>query len=302
VDLASDPARERSLRFAWVLLAAGMLVASSSAILVRYAVDAEPLALSFWRCAAASLLLLPFSLRDLRAVRRREVIVCAIAGLFLAIHFATWIASIGLTTVAAAVLLVSLTPVFVALTAWLLFKDRLPTRGWIGIVVALAGSGVVLAGADASGGEVTIVGNVLALIGGATAGWYLMAGADARRRLGIVGYSVITYGIAALLLLVPIAIDRTPLTGFGRTTWLAIAGMIAGPQLLGHTVINFTLRALDTTSVSVALLAEPVIATFLAWVLFTEVPSLLVYPGGLAILGGIFTVTMVRRPQEIPPE
>jgi drug/metabolite transporter (DMT)-like permease len=302
VDVVSDPARTRAHWIPWTLLAVGMFVASSSAILVRYAEGAEPLAMSFWRCASGSLLLLPFSLRDLRGVRRREVIVCAISGFFLAIHFATWIASIGLTTVAAAVLLVSLTPVFVALTAWLLFKDRLPTVGWIGIVVALLGSGIVLAGADASGGEVTILGNMLALIGGVTAGWYLMAGADARRRLGILGYSVITYGIAGLLLLVPIAIDGTRLVGFPRDTWLAIAGMIFGPQLLGHTVINFTLRALDTTSVSVALLVEPIIATFLALVLFDEIPSLLVYPGGLAILVGIFVVTMVRRPQEIPPE
>jgi drug/metabolite transporter (DMT)-like permease len=302
VDLASDPVRARAQWVPWTLLAAGMLVASSSAILVRYAADAEPLAMSFWRCAAGSLLLLPFSLRDLRGVRRREVIVCAISGLFLAIHFATWIASIGLTTIAAAVLLVSLTPVFVALTAWLFFKDRLPVAGWSGIVLALLGSGIVLAGADASGGDVTLLGNVLALIGGATAAWYLMAGADARRRLGILGYSVITYGMAALLLLVPITIDRTPLVGFSRDTWLAIGGMIVGPQLLGHTVINYTLRAIDTTTVSVAVLVEPVIATLLALVLFSEVPSLLVYPGGLAILAGIFVVTMVRRPQEIPPE
>ncbi len=302
MDLASDPVRARAQWVPWTLLAAGMLVASSSAILVRYAADAEPLAMSFWRCAAGSLLLLPFSLRDLRGVRRREVIVCAISGLFLAIHFATWIASIGLTTIAAAVLLVSLTPVFVALTAWLFFKDRLPVAGWSGIVLALLGSGIVLAGADASGGDVTLLGNVLALIGGATAAWYLMAGADARRRLGILGYSVITYGMAALLLLVPITIDRTPLVGFSRDTWLAIGGMIVGPQLLGHTVINYTLRAIDTTTVSVAVLVEPVIATLLALVLFSEVPSLLVYPGGLAILAGIFVVTMVRRPQEIPPE
>jgi drug/metabolite transporter (DMT)-like permease len=285
-----------------MLLAVGMLVASSSAILVRYAEGAEPLAMSFWRCAAGSFLLLPFSLRDLRGVGPRELIVCGLSGLFLATHFATWIASIGLTTVAAAVLLVSLAPVFVALTAWLFFKDRLPRLGWGGIVVALIGSGIVLAGADASGGRVTMLGNVLALIGGATAGWYLMAGAEARRRLGILGYSVITYGIAALLLLVPIAVDRTPLVGFPRATWLAIGGMIAGPQLLGHTVINSTLRDLDTTSVSIALLVEPVIATFLALVLFDEIPSLLVYPGGLAVLAGIFIVTMVRRPQEIPPE
>jgi drug/metabolite transporter (DMT)-like permease len=302
VDLASDQPRKRATWIPWALLALGLLVAGSSAILVRYADGAEPLAMSFWRCTAGSLLLLPFSLKDLRNVRRREVIICAISGVFLAFHFATWLASIGMTTIAAAVLLVSLSPVFVALTAWLFFKDRLPAAGWIGIVLALVGSALVLAGSGGSGGEVDVLGNVLALIGGATAGWYLMAGAEARRRLGILGYSVITYGIAAVLLLIPIAIQGTPLVGFPRDTWLAIAGMIVGPQLLGHTVINYILNDIDTTTVSVALLSESVIATFLAFLLFDEVPSLFVYLGGVVILAGIFLVSRVRRPEEVPPE
>ena len=302
MEVAGERGRTGASWVPWFLLAAGMLVASSSAILVRYATGAEPLAMSFWRCAAGSLLLLPFSLKDLRSASRRVMIVCAVSGSFLALHFATWIASIRLTTVAAAVLLVSLAPVFVALTAWLLFKDRLPAAGWVGIALAIVGSAVVLMGAATSGGEVTLLGNVLALIGGATAGWHLMAGAEARRELGISGYAVLTYGCAAVLLLIAALVADADLTGYPAQTWWAIAGMIVGPQLIGHTLINYVLNDIDTTTVSVALLAEPVIATFLAFVLFDEVPSLLVYVGGAVVLGGIFVVSMVNRPQEVLPE
>lgn len=276
----------------WALLALGTVAASVSAILIRYADDAPALAISFWRCAAGAAILAPFARHRMRGLPRREVVHACIAGAFLAVHFATWITSIELTSIAASVLLVSTGPVFIAVVAPFLLAERLPRAGWFGIGIALAGTALV-AGRDLEGSS--LEGNVLALIGGATSGYYILFGRLARRRIGILEYAVIAYGVAAVLLLALTVPRGVSLGGFDPATWLSIAALIAGPQLLGHTVINLVLTDIDATTVSMAIMAEPIIATALAFLLFSEVPSWLIYPGGAAILAGIYIVSTARR-------
>ncbi|MGH2731104.1 MAG: DMT family transporter [Actinomycetota bacterium] len=275
-----------------VWLTLGVVAASLSAILIRYADDAEPLAISFWRCAAGAALLAPFAAPKLRAVERRSLVLPAVAGAWLAVHFGTWITSLELTTVASSVLLVSTTPIFVALAAWALFNERLPSLGWFGIALALAGTAMI-GGGDLE--DSSLSGDLLALAGGAAAGGYVLSGQIARRHLGILEYAVVTYSLAAVMLGLACLIGDVPLWGYGGKTWWAIAGIVAGPQLLGHTLINFVLRDIDATTVSVAIMAEPVIATALAYWLFEETPTWWAYPGGAAILAGIYAVARVAR-------
>lgn len=274
------------------LLALGVAAASFSPILIRYANGADALAISFWRCAAGALILLPFAWRRLGEMPRAELSLPVIAGLFLAVHFATWIASLEFTSVAASVVLVSTTPIFVALTMSFLFKDRLRPAVWGGILLGLAGTALV-GGADFGGSS--LKGDALALAGGVAAAGYVLAGERSRRTLGILEYAVVTYAVSAVVLAVACWAAGAPLTGYPASTWWAIAGLVAGPQLLGHTVINFVLADIDAATVSTAMLAEPVVATALAYVFFAEVPAALVYPGGVAILLGIYQVTRASR-------
>lgn len=293
------PATSRPLWLSYVILGGGISAASTSAILVRYATDAPALAISFWRCLAGAAVLAPFAGRGIGRMERTGYRLPAIAGAFLAVHFASWISSLSLTTVASSVLLVSTTPIFVAVAARLFFRERLKSLGWMGIALAMAGTALVSGGGGLGGSS--IMGDALALVGGATAGGYVMAGARARQDLGILEYAVVTYAAAAVLLLPVCVVAGVDLWGYGSETWWAIAGLIAGPQLLGHTVINLVLSEIDATTVSVMIMVEPVITIALAFVLLDEVPSLLVYPGGLAILAGIYLVS-TQRPVEPVPE
>lgn len=295
--VSSETSQVRPAWTAWVLLSVGVLAASVSAILIRFADGANPLAISFWRCALGTLALLPFARWTKRGTTAATVRISAIAGFFLALHFATWITSVGLTSVASSVLLVSTTPVFTALIAWLAFKERLRFAGWAGIGLTLVGVGLI-GGGDFGGSSG--VGNLLALIGGATVGGYLIFGAIARRTLGIVEYAVLAYATAALALVVVCLVAGVDLWGYDAQTWWAIAGLVVGPQLLGHTVINSVLTKIDATTVAVTIMAEPIVATALAFVLFSEEPSLLIYPGGLLILIGIYLVTTVRKVPVVP--
>ncbi|MGH2736815.1 MAG: DMT family transporter [Actinomycetota bacterium] len=284
---------------AWSLLALGIAAVSVSAILIRYADAAGPLAISFWRCALGALVLAPFARWNRRGLTRSNLTLSVIAGVFLAVHFATWISSVNLTTIAVSVLLVSTTPIWTALTMWLVFRERLPLPGWVGIALTLAGAALI-GGGDFEGASAS--GNILALIGGATVGGYLLLGAHVRRDLGIVEYAVIAYAASAVLLLPVCVVAGEKLWGYDAQTWWAIAGLVAGPQLLGHTVINTILGSIDTTTIAVTIMAEPIVATALAYLLFDEVPSVLIYPGGLLVLLGIYLVTTVRRVPTVPLE
>jgi drug/metabolite transporter (DMT)-like permease len=289
----------RISRRAWLLLAFGVVVASFSAILVRYADDAEPLAISFWRCAAGAVLILPFAIRGLRRLDRRSFFVSVVSGGFLAFHFATWLTSLELTTVASSVLLVSTTPVFVALAARPVFGERLTRSGWLGIGLALAGTALV-SGTDL--GESSVGGDLLAVCGAIGAAGYVMAGREARLKIGVLEYAVVTYAVAAALVLPVCMIAETPMSGFDAQTWWALAAIIVGPQLFGHTVINQVLSDIDATTVSMTIMAEPIIATAAAWILFSEVPSWPIYPGGVAILIGIYLVSTAQKLPAVIPE
>ncbi len=274
------------------MLAVGVVSASVSAILIRYAPDADPLAMSFWRCAAATVLLLPFALPGLRRMSSRDLLAPIVAGVFLSAHFVSWITSVTMTTVAASVLLVSTTPVFVAAAARLLWKERLSGKAWAGVLLTTAGAAIVggggLADSDATG-------NILAVVGAATAGGYFMAGAKARQKLGILEFAVVAYTAAAIPLLILCLIKGVPLGGYDSTTTWSMVAMVIGPQLMGHTLINKVLSQIDPTTVSVTIMAEPVIASVLAGILFSEVPGISIYPGGAAILLGIYLVSVARR-------
>lgn len=279
-------------------LAGGVIAAALAPILIRYAEDADPLAISFWRCAAGALVLLPFARGGLRRASPSAVRLSAAAGFFLALHFGTWITSLELTTVASSTLLVSTTPVFVALVAPVVVGERLTQAGWLGIALTLVGTALI-AGLDFAGAS--LGGNSLALTGGAAAAGYVLAGRIARRELAIVPYAVLTYGAAAVLLAIACAAGGVELLAYDATTWWAIAGLIAGPQLLGHTVINFVLSSIDATTVSVSFMSEPIIATVLAAILFSEIPTPMFYAGGLAILVGIYIVSTNQKVVEPAP-
>ena len=281
------------------LLAVAVLAVSTSGPLIRYAA-APALAVAMWR----NLLALPaLAVPALRAPRptARELRLISGSGALLAAHFAAWIPSLSYTSVASSVALVATQPVWAALIArWR--GEHVHREVWIGIGIALAGV-VVLSGVDLSISARALFGDLLALVGGALAAAYVSVGAEVRRTVDTAVYTTGCYGVAAALLLVGCLAAGRPITGYDGGTWLAIAGLVVGPQLLGHTLVNVVLRSITPTAVSVAILFEVVGATFLAALWFDETPPVAAIPAGLLILAGIIVVIRAgrRRPVEGAP-
>ena len=284
----------RSSVFLWMTV--GVLAISTSPILIRVA--AMPaLAMAFWRCLVGAMVLAPFaSRRTGTALDRADLGRLAAAGVFLAVHFALWNASLGLTTVAAATTLVSSAPLFVGLGS-IALGEAPSTRAWAGIGLATAGAVVIGVGdATGLGGDTrALLGDVLAFAGALAMAAYLLLGRVARQRLPVSTYAASVYAVAAAALLPACLLTGSSLGGYQAASWLALAGVVVGPQLLGHTVFNGLLASVSASVVAVVMLLEPVIATALAWWLFSELPGPSFWAGAPMVLAGVWLATTGSR-------
>ena len=277
----------------------GVLAVGAAAIFIRLA-DAPALGIAFWRCALGLLALLPLAALRREAVPGgRDLWVGVIAGIALGAHFGTWIASLDYTSVAASVVLVSTTPVFVAVAAYMLFGERTSVVSFVGIVLAIAGTAVIAEGGPGSG-SAAFFGNVLALLGAVAMGVYVLIGRSLRTGgVGALPYSILGYSAAALALLPVALLSGVQLWGYSATTWFWLFVITLGPQLLGHTVLNWALEYVRASIVSGAILAEPVIAALLAWLVLSEKPGLATLLGGLVVLAGLYL--LLRGDASSPP-
>jgi drug/metabolite transporter (DMT)-like permease len=276
-----------------LLIAVAVAAVSTSAPLIREA-QAPALAIAFWRNALAVAVLWPVC-----AVRRRDEIAglerapagsALLAGLLLAAHFATWVPSLSFTTVASSVALVATQPVWAALLA----RARgqwVPKQAWLGIGIAVGGA-VLLTGVDVALSRRALVGDLLALAGGALAAAYVTVGGHVRQTMSTTLYTAICYATAAAGLGLMCLGGGQALGGFDGRTWLCLLALTAGPQFLGHSVVNRVLRTTSATVVSVAILFEIAGATFLAWVAFGESPPAGAYPAAVLIAVGIVLVVL----------
>jgi drug/metabolite transporter (DMT)-like permease len=282
-------------------LAVGIAAISSGSLFVRFAqADAPSLAVAAYRLFLAALLLLPWAWfrhrGDLRRLKASDWGWLLASGIFLAVHFATWITSLEYTSVASSVALVSTSPLWVALFAWLAWREPLTKRLAAGLALALGGSVVIsLAEARAAISASPLLGNGLALSGAMAVSGYWLIGRRLRRRLPLLPYVTVVYGAAALSLLAAAMFLHQPLTGFRPATWGWFLLLALVPQHLGHSSFNWALGKLPASYVAVATLGEPVGAALLAYFFLGETPTWLKLGAGALILAGIF-LAVSRRP------
>ncbi|MFB6154124.1 MAG: DMT family transporter [Halodesulfurarchaeum sp.] len=280
-------------------IAVAIVAVSTSAILIRLS-HAPSIVKAFYRVLFMTAFVAPFGYeyRDsFGRISRRDLGFALLAGIGLALHFAVWFESLEWTSVAASVTLVQTQPIFVVLGAWLLLDERLNARMVGGIVIALAGSGLMsAAGLLGEGvvGAAPFYGNALALMGAVMAGGYVLAGRTIRQRLPLVPYVLLVYSAATAVLGALVLVQGHPFLSYPPREWALFLAMALGPGILGHTVINWALKYVESTVVSVSLLGEPLGSALLALVIFMEVPGPTTIVGGAIVLTGIFITSSAR--------
>jgi drug/metabolite transporter (DMT)-like permease len=284
--------------FVSAVLFLSVLGVSLSGPLVRLS-SAHPIAIAVWRLAfSLALIAIPLAIsgswRQWRTLDARSFGFASIAGLLLAIHFWSWNTSVGLTTIAASVVLVNIQPLIVAALSAIWLREPPTRQQWAGIGIAMAGAiVVVLPDLLSTGGLASnrraVLGDALALIGAVTAASYYVIGRHLRQTLDLWAYVALVYGAClASLLLMALAL-RVPLGSYPAREYGIFALLALGPMMLGHTGMNWALRHARAYQVNIVLLGEPIGATLLAAMLpgIRERPTLLTLFGGAIVLAGI---------------
>ncbi|MFC1974833.1 DMT family transporter [Chloroflexota bacterium] len=302
----------------YLVLLFGVSVAATSSILVRLAQNsgAPSLVVTSWRLIFASIILTPIAWRqrgnELRRLQRKDVLWGAAAGLFLAIHLATWIYSLEFTSVASSAALVSTNPLWIALAAFLLFGERPSRNTMIGVAAAISGS-ILIAFSDggvlvveptapatavlqfnwqtllapAGKADMALLGDGLALVGAITGSAYLLVGRGLRTHLSTIAYVWLVYTAAMVTMVIVTPLAGLSLLGYPWQAYLWILLLAIGPQLLGHTSFNWALAHLSTTFVALSILGEPIGSAIFAYFLFDETFAPIQLVGFVLLLVGI---------------
>ncbi len=273
-----------------------LVAMSTSGPLIRLAATA-PLAVATWRLVmtlgvVVVALAVTGSWRQLARLSGADLALGLLAGVFLALHFWTWMASLELTTVAASTVLVSLQPVFVAAGSAVLLHEH-PVRGqWIGIGIAVVGAVIIGLGAGSEpGASHALKGDLLALAGAVAGAAYVLSGRRLRRRLDLWPCVGLMYAVSLVVLLVFVQWQGVALWPQPSRAWWAFVALAIGPMLLGHTLLSYALRYLPAHVVNLTSIGEPIGAGILAWLLLNEVPGVPTMIGGAIAVVGLLVAT-----------
>jgi len=277
-------------------------VSTSGPLMAATAVPA--LAIAFWRNAMAAGVLLPVALTtcrdELRGLTRRERRWALLAGVLLAAHFGTWIPALDYTSVASATALVATQPVWAALLSGL--RGQPVSRPvWVGIGVAISGA-LLLTGVDLQLSREALLGDALAIAGGAFAAAYMVAGAEVRRSVSTTTYTFLCYSTCAGVMLAVCVLGRQALAGYDAEDWLKLLAITAGAQLLGHSLFNVVLRSISPTVLSLTILLEIPGAALIAAVFLGQTPPLLAIPAAVLLVAGLALVIRASRTESVPVE
>lgn len=274
------------------VLILGVVGVSISAILVRYS-QAPSVITAVYRLGWTVLLLLPAVLlrfrEELLRVRWRDVLLCTLSGICLALHFLTWFESLKWTGVAVSTVLVSTEVIFTALGFAFFLKGRIPPLGVAAILLAFGGSVVLALAGGVQGSQ--LYGNLLALSAAVFVALYTLIGRIQRGYLSTTIYTFLTYLACFLTLLLMAVCSGTPLVGYGGREWLIGLGLAVLCTLMGHSLFSWCLKYLSPAYVSAVKLCEPVFSGLLAVPLFGEIPTPVQMLGGIIILGAVLLYT-----------
>lgn len=259
-------------------LSVGIVAISFASIFIKFCDDVPSLMIATYRLTISSIILLTIAKGrgiHFTSFSKKQLLMGALGGFFLSLHFSFWISSLKFTSVASSVVLVTTNPIFVGLFSYLFLKERQPPALILGIILSFSGS-IVLAVGDSGLKGLSIqnpsylLGDVLALLGAIMVSAYLMVGSKLREEMDVLSYTSVVYTVSAFFLFVASVSWGIPFTGYKASSYLYMALLAVVPQLIGHTAINWALKHLKTSMVAITILGEPIGASILAYIIFHE--------------------------------
>ena len=283
-----------------LVLVVGVLFVSWASILIRLA-ESTPTTIAFFRMFLSSAMILiavPFY-KGRWFEKRADFWISTLSGIFLGLHFYTWIASLSFTSISSSVVLVTTQPVFVAVLGYIFLKEKIGGIGSAAVIMAIIGSYLIARG-DLDIGAAHLKGDILALAGALMAGSYLFIGRFVRPRVNLIPYVLTVYSVASAVILILGLFTGTFKAPAVKIDYLIFFLLALGPTILGHNLYNFALRYLPAFPVAMSIIGEPVLATIWGIIILGENPIFTTIIGGvIIILAVVMVLVRLKTGQEI---
>lgn len=282
----------------WIMIVVGVLGISASSIFVKYS-DAPSSVTACFRLLWTVILMTPIVLfkkaprKEVFSMKRNDVLVCVVSGIFLAIHFALWFESLKYTSVASSTAIVCTEVIWVSLGFCMFMKGKLSWKAVSVIIVALVGSVIIAFSDSTSGGQ--LYGDILSLVAAIAVAVYTLLGRKARRTMSTTAYTYVVYISCAVTLLIVTLVQGFDLFGFGLSAIVVGLLLSVCSTILGHSIFSWCLKYFSPSFVSASKLCEPVVAAILAVFLFGEIPGVLQIVGGVLIIGGVYLYSRIEK-------
>ena len=296
----------------YLVLLVALLGVSSAGTILQQIDSIPPLLRGAWRLQATAILLMPLAVYQFIGIEDKAEIVnqmslMALSGLFLALHFATWIASLDYTSLTHSLLFVTTHPLVVLIGMAIVsrFKDiKSASRiEWIGGIIGVTGAMITLQDGGSIQGdhEVTLFGDMLAFAGGVLVVGYIVCGRIVRKKLPIFVYAFIVTTIGALIMTLSSAMLESNYSEFGAFGWIGgeyfiwifSLALIAG--VFGHTGLNYALKYVQPLVISILVTLEPIVGSLIGWLLFDAgVPGIWTWVGGIPLITGMVLIVYAQ--------
>lgn len=280
------------------ILVVGIAGTALSAIFVKYS-DAPSIITATYRLLWTVLLMTPVIVfnrkfrKELIAADKKIVILCAISGIFLALHFTLWFESLKHTSVASSTAIVCTEVIWVALGFRMFLSGYISGKAWLSIFITIVGS-LIIALADLSAGGNNLTGDIFSLAAAVFAAIYTLIGRFARESMTTTVYTYIVYFFCAISLCIALCISGLPFTGYGSSAIIVGLLLCLFSTLLGHSIFSWGLKFMSPAFISASKLCQPAVAAVFAFFLFNEIPSLLLVIGGVITILGVLYYSKVE--------
>lgn len=280
-------------------LVISIIAISFAAIFVKWS-DAPATILSMYRMWLASLLLTPMvwiHREEFRKITRKDWYLLFLSGLFLALHFALWFGSLKLTTVASSTIILALQPIVALVGGFILYKERASASTLMTMGIAVVGAMMVGWG-DLGLSKNAIIGDILSFLSVIAVVGYLLIGQSTVKKVSHWIYSFCVFLFASIVLTAYNLSTGEALGGYNAREW-GIFLLLAIVPTIAHVINNWLLNYVNTTTISMSILGEPVGASALAAILLGEFLAGWQIVGGILVLIGVSSF-LIQQQKRVP--
>lgn len=259
--------------------------------------DVHPLIITFYRLTFSAVIiffLIKRPVKPVLAISVKHIKYLFVAGLFLSMHFYTWITSLQLTTVGNSIFLESTHPLFGWILSIIVLKEKISVKFIPAFIVASIGMYFIISG-DLYIDKIALTGDFLAIFSAFCVAFYLIIARILKNKIDFIPYIFIVYSFAALCTLIIILIKGLNFWAIPLNVWMLLLLIAVGPNLIGHSILNWASRKIPVYKVNMAFLSEAVLATIYAALLLDEIPQIQFYIGAFLIISAIVTVFLPRK-------